>query len=324
MKTIIKINRIIVGCVLSAIICSSFVWNVNAVDMTQLPQGDAMIQVPAVPVPEVPSVPENVPSPVEAVVPVPAPAQTEVPAQTKESGKDKDTTDKKKNEQPKKTDMASFKEYDDEMNFNEPEQVFDEDKEAIVEDNARQYPKWQGSRKKPVKNHDYYIKVNKSTCTVTIYTVDENEKLTPYKAMVCSIGREGHDTPEGKGYRTSDYYDWRLMVDNTYGRYAVRFNGSIMFHSVPYFKSKKNSLEWQDYNKLGKPASLGCIRLAVADAKWIFDNCKRGTGVEVYSGPASTDPLGTPDPIKLDTKSEYRDWDPTDLTPENPWLVPVE
>lgn len=220
--------------------------------------------------------------------------------------------------------VSPSSDYDDEIFFAEPEQVFEEDKEAEAEDNVRVYPKWQGRRKKPTKDNDYYIKVNKKTCTVTIYLKEENGDLTPYKAMVCSIGREGHDTPEGKGFKTSDYYDWRLMVDNTYGRYAVRFNKSIMFHSVPYYKTKKDSLEWQDYNKLGKPASLGCIRLAVADAKWIFDNCKRGTEVEVYSGDASTDPLGTPEPIKLDTKSVYRDWDPTDLTKENPWLVPVE
>lgn len=220
--------------------------------------------------------------------------------------------------------VSPSSDYDDEIFFAEPEQVFEEDKEAEAEDNVRVYPKWQGRRKKPTKDNDYYIKVNKKTCTVTIYLKEEKGDLTPYKAMVCSIGREGHDTPEGKGFKTSDYYDWRLMVDNTYGRYAVRFNKSIMFHSVPYYKTKKDSLEWQDYNKLGKPASLGCIRLAVADAKWIFDNCKRGTEVEVYSGDASTDPLGTPEPIKLDTKSVFRDWDPTDLTKENPWLVPVE
>lgn len=210
------------------------------------------------------------------------------------------------------------------VDMKDNEQVFDEDKEAVVEDNRRVYPKWQSTRKKPTKEYEYYIKVNIKTNTVTIYKKEENGDLTPFKAMVCSIGRTGHETPEGTGYRTTDYYDWRLMVDNTYGRYAVRFNGSIMFHSVPYYESKKNTLEWKDYNKLGKPASLGCVRLAVADAKWIFDNCKRGTEVDVYSGPASTDPLGTPTPIKLDTSSEYRDWDPTDLTPENPWLVPVE
>jgi len=205
------------------------------------------------------------------------------------------------------------------------EAVFEEDKEAVVEESTKRVtPKWQSERKSAVKDHDYYIKVNKKTNTVTVYIIEENGDLTPYKAMVCSIGRAGHETPEGTGYRTTDYYDWRIMVDNTYGRYAVRFNGSILFHSVPYYESKKDSLEWQDYNKLGEPASLGCVRLAVADSKWIFDNCKRGTKVDVYSGPASTDPLGKPEPIKLDTNSPYRDWDPTDLTPENPWLVPVE
>lgn len=228
-----------------------------------------------------------------------------------EKSETKDTSVDKKEEE--KTDIIE----------EEPENV--EDKEAVVEeDMKRVFPKWQSERKKLVKDYDYYIKVNKKTNTVTVYIKEENGDLTPYKAMVCSVGRQGHSTPEGKGYHTSEYYDWRLMVDNTYGRYAVRFNGSIMFHSVPYYKAKKDSLEWEDYNKLGSPASLGCIRLAVADAKWIFDNCKRGTEVEVYSGPSSSDPLGTPKPIKIRENSENRDWDPTDLTPENPWLKPVE
>lgn len=311
-------NKIIFAASITTLICTLVCANTNALD------GAAM---PVVPVPEVPqSIPNQieipnqvsdpallVPQVPETVVTAPQPSPAAPVSESKQMAPEKNTSDNKQSS-----------EYDDEMMFNEPEQVFEEDKEAIVEDNSRVYPKWQGRRKKPTKDNEFSIRVNKETCTVTVYLKEENGDLTPYKAMVCSIGREGHDTPEGKGYKTSDYYDWRLMVDNTYGRYAVRFNGSIMFHSVPYYKSKKNSLEWQDYNKLGMPASLGCIRLAVADAKWIFDNCKRGTEVEVYSGPASTDPLGTPEPIKLDTKSEYRDWDPTDLTKENPWLVPVE
>lgn len=170
---------------------------------------------------------------------------------------------------------------------------------------------------------DYYIKVNKKTNTVTVYLKKENGDLVPYKAMVCSVGREGHTTPEGT-YKTSDYYEWRLMVDNTYGRYAVRFNGSIMFHSVPYYKALKDSLEWEEYNKLGSAASLGCVRLAVADAKWIYQNCKRGTEVTVYSDDKKTDPLGKPEPFKIDSKSKYKDWDPTDLTKENPLLVTIE
>lgn len=170
---------------------------------------------------------------------------------------------------------------------------------------------------------EYYLTVNKATNTVTVYKIDDKGKEVPVKAMVCSVGREGHDTPEGE-FRTYEYYDWRLMVDNTYGRYAVRFNGSIMFHSVPYFEVAKDSLEWEEYNKLGENASLGCVRLCVADAKWIYSNCKKGTRVKVYSDPNDKGPLGKPEPIKIDAKSKYRDWDPTDLTAENPLLVTID
>ena len=56
-----------------------------------------------------------------------------------------------------------------------------------------------------------------------------------------------------------------------------------MFHSVPYEKKDKSTLEWWEYDKLGETASLGCIRLTVKDAKWIYDNCMKGTKVEFYS-----------------------------------------
>ena len=170
---------------------------------------------------------------------------------------------------------------------------------------------------------DYHLYVNKGTNTVTVYKIDEKGNEKPIKVMLCSVGRAGHDTPEGS-FKTYEYYDWRLMVDNTYGRYAVRFNGSIMFHSVPYLKMKKDTLEWEEYNKLGSRASLGCVRLCVADAKWIYANCKSGTKVEVFTDYKDPGPLGKPKGIKIDSKSKYRDWDPTDLTRENPLLQTIE
>lgn len=170
---------------------------------------------------------------------------------------------------------------------------------------------------------DYHLYVNKGTNTVTVYKINEKGEEKPVKVMLCSVGRAGHDTPEGS-FKTYEYYDWRLMVDNTYGRYAVRFNGSIMFHSVPYISMKKDTLEWEEFNKLGSRASLGCVRLCVADAKWIYSNCKRGTKVEVYTDYKDPGPLGKPKGIKIDSKSKYRDWDPTDLTKENPLLKTIE
>ena len=167
---------------------------------------------------------------------------------------------------------------------------------------------------------DYIIYVNKALNCITIRRQNEDGSLTAVKAMVCSCGREGHSTPEGS-FKTSDYYEWCLMVDNTYGRYAVRFNKKILFHSVPYLSASPDTLEWEEYNKLGESASLGCVRLSVEDAKWIYDNCKCGTTVVVYSDSEEQLELGKPTAIRIPEDSSCRNWDPTDIDRNNPWLA---
>lgn len=169
---------------------------------------------------------------------------------------------------------------------------------------------------------DYIVYVNRVLNCVTIVQQEEDGTVTPVKAMVCSCGREGHETPEGV-FQTSDYYEWRRMVDDTFGRYAVRFNGKILFHSVPYIETSPDSLEWEEYNALGENASLGCVRLSVEDAKWIYDNCKPGTAVVVYSDPETAGLLEKPTAIKIDADSPYKGWDPTDIDLNNPWLTPA-
>lgn len=167
---------------------------------------------------------------------------------------------------------------------------------------------------------DYVIYVNRVLNCVTVMRKEADGTLTPVKAMVCSCGRAGHATPQGT-FRTSRYYDWRLMVDNTYGRYAVSFTNKILFHSVPYLEVSPDSLEWEEYNKLGENASLGCVRLSVEDSKWIYDNCKVGTTVIVYSDNEEVLPLGKPEAIKIPEDFVHRDWDPTDYDINNPWFA---
>ncbi len=169
---------------------------------------------------------------------------------------------------------------------------------------------------------DYTIFVNRALNCISIVQQEADGTVTPVKTMVCSCGREGHETPEGI-FQTSDYYDWRLMVDGTYGRYAVRFNGKILFHSVPYTETSPDTLEWEEYNLLGENASLGCVRLSVMDAKWIYDNCKPGTAVVVYSDSETAGLLEKPDAIKIPEDSPCRGWDPTDLDMYNPWFAAV-
>ena len=166
---------------------------------------------------------------------------------------------------------------------------------------------------------EYVIYVNRTENCVTVMEKQSDGTEVVAKVMACSCGKAGHLTPKGT-YRTSGYYEWCLMVDGTYGRYAVRFNKGIMFHSVPYVEKSPDTLEWDQYNLLGENASLGCVRLAVEDVKWIYDNCKVGTQVTVYSGKDIVGGVTRPDSLKIDEDSPYRGWDPTDLTPGNPWL----
>lgn len=170
-----------------------------------------------------------------------------------------------------------------------------------------------------VEKYPYQIKVNRILNCVTIYTKDKSGNFsTPYKSMACSTGKYISNTPLGT-FHTSSKYPWRLMVDGTQSQFAYRVYGGILFHSVPCYSAKKDQLEVEEFNKLGQPASLGCIRLTVADAKWIYDNCPYGTTVVIYDDPVSPGPLGKPEIIKIPLDSPNAGWDPTDPDPNNPW-----
>lgn len=167
---------------------------------------------------------------------------------------------------------------------------------------------------KEIKDKPYYIKINRKQNVVMIYGVESGIYNKLVKTFVCSTGR---DTPLGT-FRTTDKYIWRPLVNNVYGQYATRITGSILFHSVPYFRQSKDSLEYEEYNKLGTKASLGCIRLTVEDAKWIYDNCPKGTMVTLYDSDDLKN-IKKPESIKIDVNNKNRGWDPTDPDPNNPW-----
>ncbi len=167
----------------------------------------------------------------------------------------------------------------------------------------------------------YQIRVNRAANCITVYSKDKDGKYTvPYKAILCSTGKNVGDTPAGT-FKTLKSYQWLLMVDGSYGQYAYRFYGSILFHSVPYFSKDKGDLEFEQFNKLGEPASLGCVRVCVRDAMWLIANCPVGTEVIVYDDAANPGPLGKPEMIKIPLDSPNRGWDPTDPDLENPWLA---
>lgn len=177
---------------------------------------------------------------------------------------------------------------------------------------------WQDVSGEPLaEEYPYLIAVNNAASCVTILTQDSAGRYTvPYMAMVCSGGT---DTPTGFWY-TPIRYQWRELVGPCYGQNATRIWSNYLFHSVPYYSQHKDDLEYDEYNLLGTKASLGCIRLAVVDVKWIFDNCPIGTPVVIYEDAENPGPMGKPGTIYTDPTDEtLRGWDPTDPDPANPW-----
>lgn len=210
------------------------------------------------------------------------------------------------------------------INANEEIQEFasieDLEQEENQEETQNNDKKEENSKTNSKENSSlpYYIKVNYGAQVVTIYTQDENGEYTvPYKAMVCSTGVA---TPTSGVYSIPARWEWLGLQGDVYGHYSTQIKGNILFHSVPYLRrGDKSSLEYWEYDKLGTYASAGCIRLTVSDAKWIFNNCARGTKVEFYSS-SNPGPLGKPSAKKISSYPDYlRNWDPTDPDSSNPW-----
>jgi hypothetical protein len=165
----------------------------------------------------------------------------------------------------------------------------------------------------------YYIMVNCQANCVTVYGLDPAGYYSiPVRAMVASTGKPGCETPLGT-YTISNRAEWMYMADGSYGQYATRFNGAILFHSVCYRKKDPSTLMTYEYNALGGFASLGCVRLQTADAKWVFENCPKGTVVVIYNA-EDPGPLGKPEKLVAQiTDAQNNGWDPTDPRANNPW-----
>lgn len=158
------------------------------------------------------------------------------------------------------------------------------------------------------RQSSYQITVNRVKCQVTVYASDgANGYIIPVKTFACSVGMPNTPTPTGT-YRTQQKLRWHELMGPSYGQYCTRIVGGVLFHSVAGSNMTSYNLSAAEYNKLGSPASHGCVRLCVRDAKWIYDNCALGTTVrigdsEIYS------PFEKPATIKIPAS---QNWDPTD------------
>ncbi|MGM0366317.1 MAG: L,D-transpeptidase family protein [Actinomycetota bacterium] len=100
------------------------------------------------------------------------------------------------------------------------------------------------------------------------------------REMPCSGGTPEDPTPVGT-FKTSQkiYYSWLPRFD-VGAYYFVRFYGSYLFHSLPF--DEDGNLIQEEAKKLGQPASHGCIRLKVEDARWLYETLPLGVEVNIY------------------------------------------
>lgn len=160
----------------------------------------------------------------------------------------------------------------------------------------------------------YYYTVDRVNGVMTVYNA---AKTVPVKSIRVSVGLPGTPTPLGGPYNLTPYGRWQALMGPSWGQYGTHVDGAgqggIFVHSVACAQANHYNLPGTEYNKLGSPASHGCIRACVADAKWVYEH-SRGGKLYVFDGKANSNeamkgPLGRRALVPL--KYPYN-FDPTD------------
>ena len=122
---------------------------------------------------------------------------------------------------------------------------------------------------------NFRIDVNLTAQLVSVYYSDNL-----IKSLKCSGGTAENPTVTGT-FTTNQkiYYAW-VSKFNMGAYYWVRFYGAYLFHSVPF--DKNGNMIVQEASKIGTPASHGCVRMALEDAKWFYETLPLGVKVTIH------------------------------------------
>ena len=150
------------------------------------------------------------------------------------------------------------------------------------------------SAPKPEYVLPYFFEVDVKNQVVKVwkYNYDTKGYTDLDRSFLCTTGSTSNPSPvgthtlSGRKATTCLFTKW----GNTEARWWTKITEEIAFHSVIYGKANdSNSLKVSSFNNLGKRGSHGCIRLTVADAKWIYDNVEEGMQVWIHED-ADADP----------------------------------
>ena len=131
----------------------------------------------------------------------------------------------------------------------------------------------------------YYVEVDVVNQLIKIFGLDENKEHTKLeKVFWCSTGTPGYPSKPGDYILTGRRSRWAHFPNWGGGTAAwwLRIDREIAFHSIIYANYDLKRPNMNSVRKLGSVASHGCIRLTLADAKWMYDNIGAGTLVRIY------------------------------------------
>lgn len=158
-----------------------------------------------------------------------------------------------------------------------------------VIDGLRYYFDKNGYRKNDltsVYRGPYYVEVDRVNGVMTVF---DSSRTVPVKSIRVSVGLPGTPTPLSYGgtYELRRSLRWQPLMGPSWGQYGTHVyfagQGGIFVHSVASPSMNNHNLPVAEYNKLGSPASHGCIRTCVADAKWVYENCN-GARIKIFDG----------------------------------------
>lgn len=121
---------------------------------------------------------------------------------------------------------------------------------------------------------NYAIGVDTVACRVGVFQ-KINGAWRPVKWYVCAPGLPNSPTRKGVFEVQSRGYSFGSGFTCYYW---TQFSGNYLFHSIKYRQGTRTVMD----GTLGRPASHGCVRLDISEAKWIYDNIPRGTRVVSY------------------------------------------
>lgn len=123
----------------------------------------------------------------------------------------------------------------------------------------------------------YRVEVDISRQRVDVYELNGDGAYELTHEFICSTG-VGNSTPRGIFLDAFPANYWHHFEKfDCWAKYSFEIEGDIMLHSVIFDEDDESTIRMNSVYALGGKASHGCIRLKVADAKWLFEHCKRGS-----------------------------------------------